>query len=47
MLYSGTDPESYITEYTLVYEDKLADAPASGQIMLWDQVALSQGYYMA
>jgi len=20
MLYSGTDPESYITEYTLVYE---------------------------
>ena len=21
MLYSGTDPESYITEYTLVYED--------------------------
>ena len=22
MLYSGTDPESYITEYTLVYEKK-------------------------
>jgi len=22
MLYSGTDPESYITECTLVYEDK-------------------------
>ena len=22
MLYSGTDPETYITEYTLVYEDK-------------------------
>jgi len=22
MLYSGTDPESYITEYTLIYEDK-------------------------
>ena len=22
MLYSGTDPESYITEYSLVYEDK-------------------------
>jgi len=21
MLYSGTDPEPYITEYTLVYED--------------------------
>ena len=25
MLYSGTDPESYITEYTLVYEEKFAD----------------------
>ena len=24
MLYSGTDPESYITEYTLVYEEKKA-----------------------
>ena len=23
MLYSGTDPESYITEYTLVYEDDI------------------------
>ena len=22
MLYSGTDPESYITEYTSVYEEK-------------------------
>ena len=22
MLYSGTNPESYITEYTLVYEDQ-------------------------
>jgi len=22
MLYTGTDPESYINEYTLVYEDK-------------------------
>jgi len=22
MLYSGTDPESYITEYSLVYEEK-------------------------
>jgi len=25
MLYYGTDPESYITEYTLVYEDKTVD----------------------
>ena len=25
MLYSGTDQESYITEYTLVYEDKRID----------------------
>ena len=24
MLYSGTDPESYITEYTLVYEDNIS-----------------------
>jgi len=23
MLYSGTDPESYITEYTLVYEEQI------------------------
>ena len=23
MLYSGTDPESYITKHTLVYEDKI------------------------
>ena len=22
MLYDGTDPESYITEYTLVYKEK-------------------------
>ena len=27
MLYSGTDPESYITEYTLVYEEKLVEMP--------------------
>jgi len=26
MLYSGTDPESYITEYALVYE-KIRDRP--------------------
>jgi len=25
MLYSGTDPESYITEYTLVYEENPTD----------------------
>jgi len=25
MLYSGTDPESYITEYSLVYEDKISN----------------------
>ena len=25
MLYPGTDPESYITEYTSVYEDTLGD----------------------
>jgi len=27
MLYSGTDPESYITEYTLLYEDKSPPQP--------------------
>ena len=37
MLDSGTDPESYITEYTLVYEDKTADisltrSAAAGQM---------------
>jgi len=25
MLYSGTEPASYITDYTLVYEDKVTD----------------------
>ena len=25
MLYSGTDPESYITKYTLVYEENIMD----------------------
>ena len=30
MLYSGTDPESYITEYTLVYEDQNGRSPKSG-----------------
>jgi len=24
ILFSGTDPESYVTDYTLVYEDKMA-----------------------
>ena len=27
MLYSGTDPESYITDYTLVYEEKEPGLP--------------------
>jgi len=31
MLFSGTDPESYITEYTLVYED---DMQSRAQILL-------------
>jgi len=29
MLYSGTDPESYITEYTLVHEEKTGDVIAT------------------
>jgi len=43
MLCSGTDPESYTTEYTLVYENKMVtpatsaraedqDEPASGRV---------------
>ena len=27
MLYAGTDPESYITEYALKYEEKRSMAP--------------------
>jgi len=27
MIYSGDDPESHITEYTQVYEDKLQASP--------------------
>ena len=30
MLYSGTDPESHITEYTLVYEDYLLPPTPTG-----------------
>jgi len=30
MLESGTDPESYITEYTLVYEEKLPEVDGAG-----------------
>ena len=32
MLYSGTDPESYITEYTLVYEEKRALSGCRDQV---------------
>jgi len=32
MLYSGTDPESYITEYTLVYEEPTRQ--------LWSRLAI-------
>ena len=31
MLYSGADPESYITEYILVYEDKSLCTSLCGQ----------------
>ena len=32
MLYSGTDPESYITEYNLIYEENICDphGPSGG-----------------
>jgi len=32
MLYSGTDPESYITEYTLVYEEYGPGGQARGGV---------------
>ena len=32
MLDSGNDPESYITEYTLVYEDKLFPSRSAADI---------------
>ena len=32
MLYSGTDPESYITEDTLVHEDKIRASPIPGPL---------------
>ena len=32
MLYSGTDPESYITEYTLIYEDNERLSVQAGHI---------------
>ena len=39
MLPSGTDPESYITDYTLVYEDKWS-AIRQGGFKAGDQVRL-------
>jgi len=42
MLYSGTDPESYITEYTLVYEAKvgtITPGPDGGEIWLYGHVS--------
>ena len=32
MLYSGTDPESYITEYSLVCEEKQRDLKQLGTV---------------
>ena len=32
MLYSGTDPESYVTEYTLVYEDSTGASSGNTQL---------------
>jgi len=33
MLYAGTDPESYITEYTLVNEDTVSDVVCGFQVL--------------
>ena len=38
MLYSGTDPESYITEYTLVYEEK--SESSQGSRRHWPSVSM-------
>ena len=38
MLYCGTDPESYITDYTLAYEDNVS---ARGRAGSGDQVSSS------
>ena len=35
MLYSGTDPESYITEDTLVYEENIGEQPRVYHTRLW------------
>ena len=43
MLYSGTDPESCITEYTLVYEDKRAEIHSGGVKAHFCQVVIRCG----
>jgi len=44
MLCSGTDPESNITEYTLVYEDKTVDhGPASERVLFYSYTRLPPG----
>ena len=39
MLYSGTDPESYITEYTLVYDENHHVAAGSSPSTRYTSVA--------
>ena len=43
MLNSGTDPESYVTEYSLVYEDKSCHA---GSKLAWTST-LHRDYFIA
>jgi len=55
MLYSGTDPESYITECTLVYEDNALSRQETGdrpegpgrrhQLVLWPLLVILLLYY--
>ena len=42
MLYPGTDPESYITEYTLVYEDKRFLARVKSALIYSSSLLLSR-----
>ena len=43
MLYSGTDPESYITEYTLVYEEKHFPIPGCWRIIRFPEHLFWEG----
>jgi len=43
MLYYGTDPESYITEYTLVYADKIVNFWGWTGVNFWGWTGVNFG----